>query len=192
MIGYAFCGSYCTHKDSLAVLEGLCRKGYEIQPIFSENVTKTDTRFGTAAALRQRVEVLCGRKVIDTIVAAEPLGPKIPLEALVIAPCTGNTLAKMANGITDTAVCMAAKAHLRSNRPLLIALATNDALSSNLKNIGTMLQRKCVCFVPMRQDDCRGKPHSLVAEFSRLEAALQQMLQGETDNARQMQPLFLS
>ena len=191
MIGYAFCGSYCTHKDSLAVLTHLCNQGYEIQPIFSENTAKTDTRFGTAAALRQQVEALCGRRVIDSIAAAEPLGPKLPLEALVVAPCTGNTLAKVANGITDTAVCMAIKAHLRSNRPLLFALATNDALAANLKNIGTMLQRKRVAFVPMRQDDCQGKPHSLVADFAQIPAALTRLLTAQSDATLQLQPLFL-
>ncbi len=187
MIGYAFCGSYCTHAYSLAALEELCKAGQEIQPIFSENVAATSTRFGTAKALRERVEALCQRKVICTVAQAEPLGPTLPLEALVVAPCTGNTLAKVAAGITDTAVCMAIKAHLRCDRPLLLALATNDALSANLKNMGAMLQRKNVAFVPLRQDDPKGKPHSLVAEFSLIPAALKLLL----EKGEQMQPLFL-
>lgn len=187
MIGYAFCGSYCTHAASLAVLATLCRQGYEVQPIFSENVYSTDTRFGSAAALYTRVTELCQRKPIHQIVAAEPLGPKSPLDALVIAPCTGNTLAKMAHGITDTAVCMAAKAHLRTDRPLLIALATNDAMSANLCNIGTLLCKKSVFFVPMHQDDYQNKPHSLVADFAQLPDCLDAILCGKG----QRRPLFL-
>ena len=149
MIGFAMCGSYCTHKASLCQLERLRGLGMEIQPIMSENVYSTDTHFGTCHELCTRVEKLCGREIIHTIVGAEPLGPKTPLDALIICPCTGNTLAKISLGITDTAVTMAAKAHLRSNRPLVIALASNDALSANLKNIGLLLSRKSVFFVPM-------------------------------------------
>jgi dipicolinate synthase subunit B len=157
----------------------LLDKGYEILPIMSENVYTTDTRFGNAADLINKVEELCGKKVVHTIVTAEPIGPKIELEAMVICPCTGNTLAKMANGITDTAVTMAAKAHLRSDRPLVIALATNDALSANLKNIGQMLNKKCVYFVPMAQDDPQKKPHSLVADFSLLLPVLDEAKKGK-------------
>ena len=135
MLGYAFCGSFCTHARALRELRNLLASGYEIQPIFSETVRTTDTRFGTAAALCEEVEALCARRVISSVVDAEPLGPSMPLDALIISPCTGNTLAKIANGITDTAVCMAVKAHLRSDRPLVISLASNDALSANLKNI---------------------------------------------------------
>ncbi|MBQ2384630.1 MAG: dipicolinate synthase subunit B, partial [Clostridia bacterium] len=122
MIGFAMCGSYCTHAASLRELERLKDRGADILPIVSENVYSTDTRFGSARALRERLGAICGRECIHTVVDAEPLGPKMPLEALIICPCTGNTLAKMANGITDTAVTMAAKAHLRSDRPLIIAL----------------------------------------------------------------------
>ncbi len=168
MIGYAFCGSFCTFTKSLEVLEGLVAGGYEVQPIMSENAYSTNTRFWKAAEFRERVESLCARKIIHTISEAEPLGPKSPLDSLVIAPCTGNTLAKMALGITDTSVTMAAKAHLRADRTLVIALASNDALSANLKNIGTLLLRKQVYFVPMVQDDPEKKPHSLVADFSLL------------------------
>ena len=144
MIGYAMCGSFCTHASSVRQLEKLRTLGYEIQPIMSETVYTTDTRFGKARDLIDRVEDLCGRGVIHTLVDAEPLGPKDPLDALIICPCTGNTLAKMSCGITDTAVCMAAKAHLRTDRPLILALASNDALSANLKNIAALLCRKSV------------------------------------------------
>ena len=186
MIGYAFCGSYCTHKSSLAQLEALAASGYDMLPIMSENVYSTDTRFGSASDLRKRVESICGREVVHTIVDAEPLGPKISLDAMIICPCTGNTLAKLASGITDTAVCMAAKAHLRGNRPLVIALASNDALSANLKNIATLLSRKYVYFVPMLQDDPLRKPHSLIADFSLLRPTLDYAFEG-----KQYQKIFV-
>lgn len=186
MLGYAFCGSFCTHASSLRELERLVQSGYEIQPIFSETVWRTDTRFGRAEELRRAVETLCGREIIHTVVDAEPLGPAIRLEALILAPCTGNTLAKIANGITDTAVCMAAKAHLRRDAPLIISLASNDALSANLRNIATLLSRKCVYFVPMLQDDPEKKPHSLVADVTLLQPTLAAALEG-----RQFRRLFL-
>ena len=186
MIGYAFCGSFCTLKDSLSALERLANEGYEIQPIMSETVYSTDTRFFACEELRRRVRELTGRQIIHTVRDAEPLGPKEPLSALIIAPCTGNTVAKLATGITDSAVLMAAKAHLRRDRPLLIALASNDAMSQNLGNIGRMLTRKSVYFVPMRQDDPVGKPHSLVADFTLVPSALELMGRGE-----QMRPLFV-
>lgn len=185
MIGYAMCGSFCTLNTSLKILAALA-KTYEIQPIMSHITAVTDTRFGSAASLRMQVEDLCGRHIIDTVPAAEPLGPACPLDALVICPCTGNTLAKLARGITDTPVCMATKAHLRSDRPLLIALASNDAMSANLGNIATLLNRKQVYFVPLRQDDPISKPHSLVADFSLTEEALAAALEGQ-----QLRPLFL-
>ena len=186
MIGYAFCGSFCTHGVALRELQSLIEAGYEVLPIMSETVWQTDTRFGTAARLREEVERLCSKKIVHTVVEAEPLGPVSPLEALVISPCTGNTLAKLANGITDTAVCMAAKAHLRSDRPLVISLASNDALSANLKNIATLLSRKHIYFVPMNQDDPEKKPHSLVADFSKLPETLHAAMEG-----RQFRRLFL-
>ncbi len=187
MLGYAFCGSFCTHEKSVQVLRDLLKEGFEIQPILSETVWQTDTRFGTAEKLRQTVEELCGRRAIHSVVDAEPLGPKHPLEALVICPCTGNTLAKIANGITDTAVCMAAKAHLRESRPLILALASNDALSANLSSIAGLLNRKQVFFVPMVQDDPISKPHSLVADFRRVPETLYDALVG-----KQSRPLFLT
>ena len=186
MIGYAMCGSFCTHADSLEALRGLLAGGLEIQPIMSSAVYYTDTRFHLAEDLRCEVEILTGRKIIHTIADAEPLGPSSPMETLIIAPCTGNTLAKLANGITDTAVTMAAKAHLRQDRPLLIALATNDAMSQNLGNIGRLLNRKSVYFVPMKQDSPKSKPHSLVADFDRIAEAFDSMKRGE-----QIRPLFI-
>lgn len=186
MIGFAMCGSYCTHRRALAELEKLVKQGHEVLPIVSENVASTDTRFGSANELQKRLYEITGREAIRTVVDAEPLGPKIKLDALIICPCTGNTLAKMAQGITDTAVSMAAKAHLRSNRTLVIALASNDALSSNLKNISAMLNRKNVFFVPMEQDDPSGKPHSLVASFDLLAPTLEAAMEG-----RQIQKIFI-
>ncbi len=186
MIGFAMCGSYCTHAAALKQMENLREKGIELQPILSENVYATDTHFGRAEDLIRRVEELSGRAPIHTVVGAEPLGPRTPLDALLICPCTGNTLAKIAMGITDTSVTMAAKAHLRSDRPLVIALASNDALSANLKNIGLLLSRKCVFFVPMRQDDPEKKPHSLIADFTLLEPTLRSAKEG-----KQFQKIFI-
>lgn len=186
MIGYAFCGSFCTFADSCKYLSVLKEKYRDIVPIMSFNACNTDTRFGAHEEWIERIEALCERKIINTIADAEPLGPKISLDALVIAPCTGNTLAKLANGITDTPVCMAAKAHLRSDRPLVIALATNDAMSANLGNIGRLLNRKNVYFVPMIQDEPIKKPHSLVADFNLLEETLENAL-----NGKQIRKLFL-
>ena len=186
MIGYAFCGSFCTLSASLSALEKLVLAGEEIQPIMSELAYSTDTRFWLASEFVGKVEALCGRPVIHSIVDAEPLGPKKPLDALIISPCTGNTLAKLAHGITDSAVTMAAKAHLRCDRPLLIALSTNDGLSQNLSNIATLLSRKSVYFLPMRQDDPKGKPHSLVADMTLLPEAFAAMGGG-----KQLRPIFL-
>jgi dipicolinate synthase subunit B len=152
----------------------------------SERAYSTDTRFWLASEFREKVEEICGRKIIHSVADAEPLGPKSPLDALIIAPCTGNTLAKLSHGITDSAVTMAAKAHLRQDRPLLIALSTNDAMSQNLSNIACMLTRKSVYFVPMRQDDPKKKPHSLVADLTLLPDALVAMKDGA-----QLRPLFL-
>ena len=186
MIGYAFCGSFCTLSQSLAELKKLIAAGEEVQPIVSGNVFSTDTRFYPAKDFIREVEAACGRPVIHSIVDAEPLGPKTPLDLLIIAPCTGNTLAKMAHGITDTPVTMAAKAHLRTDRPLLLALATNDALSANLSNLAILSMRKSVFFVPMRQDDPEKKPSSLVADFSLLLQALAAAREG-----KQLRPIFL-
>ena len=186
MIGFAMCGSYCTHKYALEQLKMLVSKGHEVLPIMSESVWSTDTRFGSAKMLVDTVETICSREVIHTVVDAEPIGPTMALDAMIICPCTGNTIAKMASGITDTAVTMAAKAHLRSNRPLVIALASNDALSANLKNIAHMLSRKFVYFVPLYQDDPHKKPHSLIADFKLLEPTLECAMEG-----KQYQKIFI-
>lgn len=185
MIGYAFCGSFCTLKKSMEQLAALVRAGWDVLPIMSEHVYTMDTRFGKAADFAAEAERITGKAVIHTIADAEPLGPKTPLDALIIAPCTGNTLAKIASGITDTAVTMAAKAHLRCDRPTVIALASNDSLSQNLRNIATLLVRKRVYLVPLKQDDPQSKPHSLVADFSRIPDALAAALE-----ERQLRPLF--
>ena len=184
-IGFAMCGSFCTHTAALHVLKELLTRGYAIQPILSECAYTTDTRFGTSAALRKALESLCGQDIIHTVEQAEPLGPAQPLDALVICPCTGNTLSKLANGVTDGPVTMAAKAHLRTDRPLLITLASNDAMSANLCNIGILLPRKSVFFTPLKQDDPEKKPHSLVADFSLVPEALDAAV-----NGRQVRPLF--
>lgn len=185
MIGYAICGSFCTHKASLDALR-LIAADHNVLPIISTNASSTDTRFGTARDLIDAVTDITGHAPVLTIKEAEPLGPKTPLDALIISPCTGNTLAKIACAITDTPVTMAAKAHLRTDRTLLLALASNDALSANLSNIGAVLGRKNIFFVPMRQDDVVSKPHSLVADFSRVPEALEAAMAG-----RQLRPLFL-
>lgn len=179
MIGYAMCGSFCTFKDSYESLKTLKEKYKDILPIMSYNAYNTDTRFGDHELWNEKIEDLCEKKIVHTITDAEPLGPKISLDALVIAPCTGNTLAKLANGITDTPVCMAAKAHLRSDRPLVIALASNDAMSANLGNLAKLLAKKCVYFVPMFQDEPVKKPHSLVADFAMIEQTLDDAIQGK-------------
>ena len=186
-IGYCFTGSFCTFARSYEVLSQLVRLGHEIVPIMSENAYYTDTRFQSAEEFSKKVEALCSRPIIHTVVDAEPLGPKSPLDLLIVAPCTGNTLAKVAGGITDTAATMAIKAHLRSDRPLLIALASNDAMSQNLANIGTLMQRKSVYFVPMLEDAPVAKPHSLVAEFELIARCMELLAEG-----KQMRPVFLS
>ena len=186
MIGFAMCGSFCTHAAALNVLSQLTEK-YDVLPILSFASATTDTRFGKAADLTARLTAMTGHAPIITIADAEPLGPACPLDALVVCPCTGNTLSKLASAITDTPVTMACKAHQRCDRTLLIALASNDAMAGNLSNIGTLLCRKNVYFVPMRQDDIVSKPHSLVADFTLVPKALDAAMAG-----RQLRPLFLT
>ena len=186
MIGFAMCGSFCNFKYAFEELEKLVQTGEEVVPVMSFNVYETDTRFGDAASFVERAEKLCGREVVHTLKDAEPLGPKIKLDCLCICPCTGNTLAKLSNGICDTPVTLAAKAHMRNERPLVIALASNDGLLGNAENFGRMLARRNVFFVPLRQDDATGKPRSLVCDFSKL---------GETiegaKNGVQVQPILI-
>ena len=183
-LGLALCGSYCTYEKLFQAAEKLADT-YDLIPIMSENAAETDTRFGTATEHIKRLMLLSGRKVVTTIAEAEPLGPAQPMDALLIAPCTGNTLAKLSHGITDTAVTMAAKAHLRNGRPVIIALSTNDGLSGSAENIARLLNRKHFYFVPFRQDDPAKKPRSLQADFSLLEETVRAALQG-----RQLQPIL--
>ena len=185
MIGYAFCASFCTFADSFRELSRLIDDGIDIVPIMSENAYSTDTRFFSAEKFREMVEEKTGKKIVHSITEAEKFGQN-RLDSLIISPCTGNTLAKIATGITDTAVTMAAKAHLRCDGKILIALASNDALSQNLKNIAALLTRKSIYLVPLRQDNPSGKPHSLVADFTRIPEAFDSM----NDNV-QLRPLFL-
>ncbi len=185
MIGYAICGSFCTHAESLKALFELAKR-YDVLPILSPAASTTDTRFGTANELIEGVTAICGRPPILTVKDAEPLGPKTPLDALIIAPCTGNTLAKLAHAVTDTSVTMAAKAHLRNGGRLIIALASNDALGANLCNLGALTVRKNVYFVPMLQDDPVKKPCSLVADFTRIPDAL-----AAASDGRQLRPMFV-
>ena len=183
-LGVALCGSYCTYEQFFAALPALAEQ-YELVPIMSDTAAETDTRFGRAAEHIRRLMELCGRPVITTVAEAEPLGPKEKLDALLIAPCTGNTLAKLAHGITDSSVTMAVKAHLRNARPLVIAFSTNDGLSASAENIGKLLNRKHVYFVPFGQDDAEKKPRSLQADFTRLGETVAAALEG-----RQIQPIL--
>ena len=185
-IGYCFTGSFCTLSRSLAAMKEIVLSGHSVVPIMSERVFSTDTRFTPASAFVKEVEDVCGSSVIHTIVDAEPIGPRGMLDLLVVAPCTGNTLAKVSSGITDSSATMAIKSHLRADRPVLFALASNDAMSQNLANLSRLLSRKAVYFVPMRQDDPRGKPHSLVAEFERIPECVTLALEGV-----QPRPLFV-
>ena len=186
MIGYAICGSFCNFRYAFDELEKLVKSGEDVVPIMSNNVYETDTRFGKAKDFIERAEKLCGHRVVSTIVDAEPLGPKYKLDCLCICPCTGNTLAKLSNGICDTPVTLAAKAHMRNERPLVIALASNDGLLGNAENFGRMLARRNVYFVPLRQDDAKGKPRSLVCDFSRLSETIDYAKKGV-----QIQPILI-
>ena len=184
-VGFALCGSFCTHKEVLRELEAICREYETVLPIVSPVCRTTDTRFGRAEEFLAQVERLTGHTVVDSIRDAEPIGPKKLLDVLVIAPCTGNTLAKLAAGITDTPVTMAAKAHLRNDRPVVVAVATNDGLSAAAKNIGELLARKNYYFVPFGQDDPEKKPCSLMADFTRIGETVEAALEG-----RQLQPVL--
>ena len=185
-VGFAFCGSFCTFSQAMEALGRVRARYGDVTPIVSEASAVTDTRFGRAHDFLAEMERICGKPVIDSIARAEPIGPKGLLDVLVICPCTGNTLAKLANGVTDTAVTMAAKAHLRNGRPVVLCPATNDGLAASARNIGALLDKKNVSFVPFRQDDPAKKPTSLVGDFSRVEDAVDAALAG-----RQLQPVLL-
>ncbi|MPM79739.1 Dipicolinate synthase subunit B [bioreactor metagenome] len=183
--GFAMCASFCTFSKALTEMESLINQNVDVTPIMSQNAYSIDTRFGKADEFVERIENLCGKKIIHTITEAEPIGPKKLLDILIIEPCTGNTLGKLANGITDTAVTLSAKSHLRNSRPLLLAVSTNDALASSAKNIGQLMNYKNIFFVPMAQDDCVNKPNSIVADFSKTYDAMTFALAG-----KQLQPLY--
>lgn len=185
-IGFAMTGSFCTFKQVLEQAHLLAEQGkWDIYPILSENVYSLDTRFGTAQSTIDTLEQLSGKDVIHTIPQAEPIGPKKLLDVLVVAPCTSNTLAKIANGINDTPVTMAVKSHLRNDRPVVLAVSTNDALAAAGRNIGQLMSQRNLYFVPMGQDDYQGKPRSVVADFSQLIPAVEAALEG-----RQLQPML--
>ncbi len=185
-LGYAITGSFCTIKESIEALKLLSKKKIKILPILSETVCNTDTRFGKAKDIIKEIEEITGNKIINSIALAEPIGPKGLLDILVVAPATGNTLAKNALGITDTAVTMAIKAHLRNNKPVVLGIATNDALGASAKNIGLLHNTKNIFFVPYRQDDPKGKNNSLICDFSLIPQTVEKALKGE-----QIEPILI-
>ena len=186
-VGFAMTGSFCTFERALTALGEMTARGWQVTPILSEHAGSIDSRFGTAAHWRQELTARCGKDCIDSIVSAEPIGPKEMFDILVVAPCTGNTIAKLAHGITDTAVTMAVKSHLRGARPVVLAVSTNDALSGSAANIGTLLNRRHYYFVPMRQDNPAGKPCSVVADMTQLVPTVEAALAG-----KQLEPLLLA
>ena len=177
-VGFAICGSFCTFKKAFEQLERLIEAGAEVTAIMSFNAASIDTRFGKAAEHIEFLENVTGKAVIKTIEDAEPVGPKKMFDALVIAPCTGNTLAKLAAGIIDTPVTMAAKSHLRNGSPLIITPSTNDGLSGSAKNIGVLLNYRNIYIVPLTQDDPENKPRSVVSDFGRIPEAISAGLEG--------------
>ena len=183
--GFAMTGSFCTFSKVIDEMRHIAEAGYSLRPIMSQNAYTTDTRFGKADDFIWEVEDICGNKIIKSIVEAEPIGPKKMVDLMIVAPCTGNTMAKLANGITDTCVTMAVKSNLRTGRPVLLAVATNDALAASAQNIGKLLNNKNIYFVPMKQDDPEKKPSSVVANFSLILPAALAALEG-----KQVQPIF--
>ncbi len=186
-VGFALCGSFCTFKKVIPQMKKLVDEGYKVIPIMSYTAYNTDTRFGKAMDFNKEIEEICKTEIVHTITGAEPIGPKELLDALVIAPCTGNTLGKLANGISDTSVTLATKAHLRNQRPVIIAVSTNDALGTSAKNIGLLMNSKNIYFVPMEQDDYINKPNSIVANFKYIPDTLREVLATKV----QPQPILL-
>lgn len=184
-IGFAMCGSFCTFSQVFPVMELLTRD-YDVTPIFSTAAATVDSRFGSAAEHIVQAADICGKAPLKTIPEVEPIGPKKLFDALVVAPCTGNTLAKLAHSIADTPVTMAVKSHLRNGRPVILAVSTNDALGGAAENIGKLMGRKHYYFVPMGQDDAKNKPTSMVADFNRIPEALEAALEG-----KQLQPVLV-
>ncbi|MBR4193535.1 MAG: dipicolinate synthase subunit B [Oscillospiraceae bacterium] len=185
-IGFAMTGSFCTFEPVLAALTRLCREFETVQPILSAAAGTVDSRFGASADFRARIEAICRRRVWDSLAQVEPIGPKKLLDLLIVAPCTGNTLAKLAAGIADTPVTLACKAHLRNARPVVLAPSTNDGLAANARSIGVLLDRKHLYFVPFGQDDPEKKPASLVADMARIPETVAAALEG-----KQIQPILL-
>ena len=183
-IGFAMCGSFCTFSQVFPIMEHLARENTVI-PIFSPAACSIDSRFGSAQSHIRKATEICGSSPLTSIAQVEPIGPKKLLDALVIAPCTGNTLAKLAHSIADTSVTMAAKSHLRNSRPILVAISTNDALAGAAENIGKLLSRNHYYFVPFRQDDADNKPTSIVADFTLIPKALNAAMEG-----KQLQPIL--
>ncbi len=183
--GFALCGSFCTFSKAIPQIEELKNAGIEVIPIMSDNAYNTDTRFGTAKEHIDRIESICEKKIIHTLTEAEPIGPKKLIDALIIEPCTGNTIAKLAAGIADTPVTMAAKSNLRNGNPIIIAVSTNDALGNAAKNIGLLMNCRNIYFVPFSQDDCINKPTSIVADFTKTKDTLFNAIVG-----KQLQPMI--
>ena len=186
-VGFALCGSFCTFKKVIPQMKKLVDEGYKVIPIMSHTAYNTDTRFGKAKDFNDEIEKICKEEIIHTITGAEPIGPKELLDVLVIAPCTGNTLGKLANGISDTSVTLATKAHLRNQRPVIIAVSTNDALGASAKNIGLLMNSKNIYFVAMEQDDYINKPNSIVADFKYIPDTVREVLATKS----QPQPILL-
>lgn len=185
-VGFAMCGSFCTFKKALVALGSLVERGADVYPIMSETSFSTDTRFGDSVYFQEEVKKICKKEIIKSVKEAEPIGPKELLDLLIVLPCTGNSLAKIAHGITDTSVTMAVKAHLRNQRPVLIGVSTNDGLGAAAKNIGSLLNSKNIYFIPLAQDDCKQKPRSLVADFEKIIPASMAAL-----DHKQLQPILL-
>lgn len=186
-VGFALTGSFCTFSKTIDALKELSDEGANIIPIMSPMAYSTDTRFGNAKDINARIEEICSHRILSTIKETEPIGPKKLLDLLIVAPCTGNTLAKLASGIADTSVTMAVKAHLRNQRPVLLAVSTNDALANAAKNIGNLMNYKNIYFVPARQDDCFLKPTSVVADMSYIIPAAKAAL-----DSVQLQPVIFA
>ena len=186
-VGFALCGSFCTFKKVIPQMKRLVDEGYKVIPIMSHTAYTTDTRFGKAREFNEQIEEICKENIIYTISGAEPIGPKELLDALVIAPCTGNTLGKLANGISDTSVTLATKAHLRNRRPVIIAVSTNDALGASAKNIGLLMNSKNIYFIPMEQDDYINKPNSIESDFKYIPDTVREDLATK----EQTQPILL-
>lgn len=185
-VGVAITGSFCTFDTILVEIQRLVNEGADVYPIMSYNAYNFDTRFGLAEEWKERIKKATGKEIISTIQDAESIGPKAYLDVIVVAPCTGNTLAKLANAITDTPVCMAYKAHLRNNKPAVIAVSTNDGLGANAKNLALLLDKKNVYFVPFGQDDAIKKCNSLIAHYDMIVPTVLEALKG-----KQIQPLLV-